>query len=552
MSHKADTVIVAGRVHDFRSDDRVGRVLALRGGEVVASANELDEVQALIGTETKVVNDPSLTLLPGYFDTHNHLTMASADVYNVDISDCTSIREIVAALRTQASKTKAGDWVVASRSWHESTIAERRLPTARELDEVSTDHPVFVQRGGHVGTANSLALRLSGIDSMRVDPPGGTIVRDHDGAPLGPLIEFPAMAPIHAILGGGNPDSDNAAGFLAGVNTASLATTAAQFSARGLTAIRDTGIDEASFRVYQEVHAQGRLTVRARPMFMLDPAKSADENLEYLRSLSVRQHDGDDVLRVEGIKLLADGGVEGGWLSEPYTNQPDYCGHAMFAESELEAMVEAAAREGWTVGTHAVGDKTVRLVLDVYEKVINKIGKVRPGQFVIEHGFMADAESRARAVAAGIPITVQHPLLYALAGNMLTHWGPDRTAQVMPVAEWLEDGALIAGGSDCNVAPYDPLLAIWGFVTRDTKVGGIQGPRQAVDRRTAFSLYTEAGWRLTGEGDVRGRLMPGYSADIVAYREDPLAVDLDALPSLSTAFTVMGGRAVHDPDGYFN
>jgi predicted amidohydrolase YtcJ len=285
---------------------------------------------------------------------------------------------------------------------------------------------------------------------------------------------------------------------------------------------------------------------------MMDSARSYEENLATLKSLEGLRGSGDEVLRVEGIKIIADGGVEGGWFSEPYVNRPDFCGHAFYDRAELESLVETAVRDGWKVGTHAVGDQTMRLVLDVYESVLAKVGSVPPDSLVIEHGFMADAESRARAIAAGIHITVQHPLLYFLAGNMLTHWGADRTARVMPVAEWIREGGLIAGGSDCNVAPYDPLLAIWGFTTRGTKVAGVQGPEQAVDRRTAFALYTEAGWRLTGEGHERGRLLPGYSADLVAYRQDPMTVELDDLPSLSPALTVMGGRAVHDPEGYLD
>jgi predicted amidohydrolase YtcJ len=541
MPARADVVIEAGKILDFRGPESItDSVVALAAGKVVATGSSIDDVDVVVDSATRVIRDRELVLSPSYFDTHNHLCWTSNDVPNVDISGARSIDEIISTLRQRAATLPAGAWVVAARSWHESTIRERRLPTARELDAVSEEHPVFVPRGGHVATANTQALRLSGILGSTDDPPGATVVREPDGRPLGPLIEFPAMQPILRMLTEAGHDR----------SLLDLAATCRRYNAKGLTAVRDPGISEANFRRYEELHARGDLSLRVRALFMMDSGEPFEASMQRLETLQVRPGQGDDGLRAEGIKIIADGGVEGGWLSEPYVDRPDYRGHAFYSREELERLVETAVRRGWKVGTHAVGDNTVRLVLDVYESVLSK-GAVKPGSLVIEHAFMADAQSRARAVAGGIRVTVQHPLLYFLGGNMMTHWGPERTAQVMPVAEWLADGALVAGGSDCNVAPYDPLLAIWGFITRATKVAGIQGAPHAVDRRTAFSLYTEAGWRLTGEENERGGLLPGFSADLVAYRQDPMTVDLDDLPSLSPAFTLMAGSPVHDPDGYF-
>ena len=541
MTTRADVLIEAGKILDFREPElNRASVLAISNGKVVATGENVHDLDVQIDTDTTIVRDKNLVVSPSYFDTHNHLFWTSTDVPNVDISGARSIDEIVSTLRHSALEVPDGTWIIAARGWHESTIVEKRLPTALELDGVSDRHPVFVQRGGHVATANTYALRISGILDAAEDPAGGTITRDAHGKPLGPLIEFPAMQPILRLL----PEDGHEG------NLADLATTCRRYNAKGLTAVRDPGITEANYRLYERLHGQGDLSVRVRPLFMLDPGDSYEASMERLQALKVRQGDGDDVLRVEGIKILADGGVEGGWLSEPYVNRSDFCGHAFYSREELESLVETAVSRGWKVGTHAVGDKAVSLVLDVYEKVLSKVGAVAPGSLVIEHAFMADAEARARAIAAGVRVTVQHPLLYFLGGNMLSHWGPERTSLVMPVAEWLQDGGLIAGGSDCNVAPYDPLLAIWGFATRGTKVAGIQGPSQAVDRRTAFGLYTEAGWRLTGEENERGRLLPGFSADLVAYRQDPMTVDLDDLPSLSPAFTLMAGNPVYDPEGY--
>jgi predicted amidohydrolase YtcJ len=186
-------------------------------------------------------------------------------------------------------------------------------------------------------------------------------------------------------------------------------------------------------------------------------------------------------------------------------------------------------------------------VLDVYERALEQNPGKPPGTLVVEHAFLADQTQRARAIAMGISITVQLPLLYVNGKEILESWGPERAAAVMPVRSWLDEGATIAAGTD-TVRPFDPMLNVWGMVTRGTKDVGVQGTDQAVDQYTAIELYTSAGARLTHEAERRGTLEPGRLADFVAYRADPVTAPVDDLPSLAPVMTVVGGRAAHDPD----
>ena len=211
--------------------------------------------------------------------------------------------------------------------------------------------------------------------------------------------------------------------------------------------------------------------------------------------------------------------------------------------------MEHAVGRGWRVGCHAVGDCAVRRVLDAYEQVALRHPGLPPGTLVIEHAFLADAQTRARAVRLGVGITVQHPLLYSLGGNLVRYWGPDRASQVMPVRAWVDEGALIAAGSDCNVSFFDPLLSIWGLVTRGTRTAGVQGPQYRVDTYTAIRLYTAAGGQLLREDHSIGILAPGAFADVVGFRADLLDCPVDDLPSQQPVLTLVGGRPVHDPDG---
>jgi predicted amidohydrolase YtcJ len=189
--------------------------------------------------------------------------------------------------------------------------------------------------------------------------------------------------------------------------------------------------------------------------------------------------------------------------------------------------------------------------LDVYEQVITANPDLPPHSLVIEHGFLANKGQRARAIRLGIPVTVQHPLLYAMAGNLIRLWGPERAREIMPVRAWLDEGAQVSAGTDYPAASYEPMQAIWGMITRQTKDAGVQGPEYTIDPYTAFTLYTVAGAQLVGEQDHRGTLQPGMLADIVAFARDPLAIPVDDLPGLQPAFTLVGGRVTHDPQGRF-
>jgi predicted amidohydrolase YtcJ len=145
---------------------------------------------------------------------------------------------------------------------------------------------------------------------------------------------------------------------------------------------------------------------------------------------------------------------------------------------------------------------------------------------------------------------VQHALLWNMGSEMLHTWGPERTARVNPIDEWLEAGASLAAGTDI-ARPFNPLLNVWGMVTRGTKAAGVQGVEHAIDRATAIGLYTVGEARLDHEQQRRATLDVGRLADLVAYSTDPFTADVDQLPSLTPVLTMVGGRVTHDPDGRF-
>jgi hypothetical protein len=535
----ADLVIRAGRIYAMTPDRAVHRSIAIRDGRIVAVSPDAGGLDALVTPGTRVVDDHGLTLYPAFNDTHNHQLWAARDLEYVALDQARSIPELVARLRERAATTPAGEWVISSRCWHETHLEEGRLPTAQELDRATDVHPIFVQRGGHVAVANTVALRTGGITRESPDPPRGTVVRDADGTPTGVLIEGPAIEPLRRLLPPVSFDQE----------VRFLERQCRLYNARGIGVVRDPGLFRHEMLVYQRLWEQGGLTTRSRVLFFVWPTGDLTERLAEIDSWPVRSGFGDDRLKIWGLKLGMDGGVEGAALCDPYANNPGFSGHAFWELDELTAVVEHAVSRGWKVGCHAVGDCAVITLLDAYERVVKNHPDLPPGTLVVEHAFLADAEQRARAVRLGVAVTVQHPLLYSLGGNLVRYWGEERTRQVMPVSAWLREGALVAAGSDCNVSFFDPLLSIWGMVTRGTRTVGVQGPEHAVDAYTALELYTAAGGRLLGESARIGTLLPGRHADVVAFPTDLVTCPVDDIPSASPAFTLVGGEPVYDPAG---
>jgi len=326
-----------------------------------------------------------------------------------------------------------------------------------------------------------------------------------------------------------------------------LGTGSAAYAALGVGTIREAMITSDELLAYQDAWEQGLLSVRARPMIRVGAELSAEQAIALIRGLGARSGFGDDWLRIWGLKFVLDGGVEGGALEQPYADEPANSGHLNWDSAVLTRVCTEAARRGWRIGTHAAGDRAVRTLLDVYEGVVAETGPLPPWTLVIEHALLSDPAQRERAVRGRFGITVQYPLLWNMGSEMLHTWGPDRTARVNPLDEWLVLGASLAAGTDI-VRPFNPMINVWGMVTRGTKAAGIQGPGHAIDVATALRLYTLGTADLNGDSDRLGSITPGKLADLAGYPADPMTADSDDLAGLIPAFTVVGGRPVHDPD----
>jgi predicted amidohydrolase YtcJ len=327
-----------------------------------------------------------------------------------------------------------------------------------------------------------------------------------------------------------------------------LAQASAGYAAHGLGSVRDPAVTPGQWHAYVHAEAAGQLSVRCHTMIMTTPGMiasptgSVDAYLDSLEQQGIRPGAGEGLLRVWGLKFVLDGGVEAAALEQPYADRPGYRGELMWDRDTLTTALAACARRGWPVGTHAMGDRAVALLLTAIRDASSPAGSVPAGMLTVEHGGLI-ADHIAQAVDLGVHVTVQQALLDGLAPAFLGAWGADRTAALFPWRELLDAGAWISAGTDHPIGPLSPLRAIHGMTTRVTPAG-VLGSGHAITRAEALRLYTLAGARFL-HGPAAGTLVPGAPADLVAYHADPFTGPDEELLSLSPAVTVIGGRIAY-------
>lgn len=513
---------------------RAGRAVAVDGDRITAVAPSPYGLDELIGPETRVVDGAAV--LPAFDDTHTHLIHAGHGAYDVPVHRARDIPEFLALIRERAAVTPDGAWIRTTTNWQELNLAERRMPTAAELDRATDRHPVLVKRGGHNAVANSYALRLGGVTADTPEPPGGIIGRSADGTPDGRLIDA-AMDLVERLYPAADADAR-----VDGLERASHA-----YAATGIGTVRDCAVPLADLEVLRRAADAGRLGTRVRALVIAQGAGLGrlDGLLDELEPWRART---DPWLRVWGMKFLLDGGLEAGATEEPYVGRPDFRGLLLWEPGELAEAVERVVRRGWRAGTHAFGDRAVRVLLDVYERVLSRNPGLPPRSQVVEHAGLAPAAQRARAVALGVPVTVQQPLLHDTAEVAAGHWGGERVARLFPVREWIDEGALVTAGSDFPVGPYGAMRSVWGLTTRQT-VAGVRGAEHAITVDEALALHTTEAARFLGEDAERGTLSPGKLADLTVWPADPRTLALDDLRDLTPTLTVTGGRVTHAGTG---
>jgi hypothetical protein len=513
---------------------RIAEAVAIAGGRFVAVGDD-ETVSALAGPGTRSIDLEGRTVIPGLADDHLH---GAGGGPGVDLSWTRSIQDVLDAIAERVAQTPAGGVVVTNSDWHEAQLAEQRLPLRRDLDLVSPEHPVVVVRGGHEYVLNSAALARWQIDASTPVPDGGRISRYPDGELDGELVD---AAKRYVTLPSPRERTRDE----------QLAAAVAEFEtlhAAGLTSVRLAGISGEQYRLLEELHQRGQLTMRVNALLRPDGGLAPAAFEQTLDGWGLVQDQGDEWLRVGGVKLGVDGGFEGGWMRGPY--EPPYDQGGMFrglqtmpSDRYIE-IVRRLNRRGWRVGTHAVGDAAIDLVLEAYEAA-NAEQTIVGRRWSLEHGFIAWPDQLARMRALELVISAQDHL-YLAGPSLVRYWGARRAAMTTPVRSYLEAGLVVAGGTDAPVVPYSPIWALYHFVTRDTITGGIMGADQGVSREQALRLMTLNNAYLTFEEASKGSIEPGKLADLVVLSGDVMTCSDAELQDLVPVMTMVGGSIVYE------
>jgi len=280
---------------------------------------------------------------------------------------------------------------------------------------------------------------------------------------------------------------------------------------------------------------------------LMRPGGDAAAITQAIQSWGVGPDDATPMLRVGGIKMIIDGGFEGGYMRQPY-EEPwgeggKYRGLNVTPPERFTENVKAVNRLGWRVSTHAVGDAGIDLVLAAYDAA-NKEKSIVGHRWGIEHGFMIQPDQIPTIKRLGLFVSAQDHL-YVAGPSLVKYWGEKRAAWVTPVKMLLNEGIPLSGGTDAAVVPYPPLWVIYHFVTRDTISGGVLGPDQKISREDALRLVTRNHWYLTFQEGKNGEIAPGRYADLVVLPEDIMTVPAKRIEQMKVMMTMVGGKVVY-------
>jgi predicted amidohydrolase YtcJ len=535
----ADIVFVNGKVFTADDSDRVVQGFAV-AGERFAAAGSDDEVRRYVGPQTKVIDLKGRFVSPGITDDHFHNEGGGP---GVDLSHVRSLSELLTTVANAATAAPADMVIVSNSDWHEAQLKEQRLPTAEELEQAAPDKPVVLVRGGHEYILNTTALKKWNVTKDTPVPAGGQISRNAAGELTGELFD---EAKALVTLPRPKP-----------VSMDDILATQKAVAPYGMTALRIPGSYKGNmidaYHLMKQAEAEGKLTLRwtvYMPGFSLRSAEAARKAIE---SWGTVQGEGDDWVKVDGVKLMVDGGFEGGHLSkpylEPYGNNGKFTGLIVSPPSAYTEVVRELNSKGWHVITHAVGDAALDEVLDAYAAA-DKDASIKGKRWSVEHAFVSRPEQVARLKALDVAVSAQDHL-YLAAPVLKKYWGWEIASEVTPVKTYLDAGLLVAGGTDSPVVPFNPFWNLYHMASRDTISDGVYGEDQKIaSRPLLLRLVTINYAKLIGEEKTRGSIEPGKLADFAVLSDDFLTAKPETIRDMKALSTWVGGREVYHAPGY--
>jgi predicted amidohydrolase YtcJ len=530
QSVTADLVVTNANIRTMDAKRTVARSVAVLNGRIVAVGSEAD-TKPLIGSKTRVIDAKGRTIIPGFNDAHVHFLETGQQLSSVDLRDAKTPEEFVKRIRDFAAKLPKGRWILGGK-WDHENWKPNTLPTAALIDAATPDNPVFIDRlDGHMALANTLAMKLAGVNKETKEVDGGLIVRDAAGNPAG-VFKDAAMSYIYRVIPEPSFDEKLEAAAAATEHAASL----------GVTSVTDVSAG-TDIGVYQELMRQGKLKTRIYGCSTLGDYKRWERT-------GVRAAFGDAMLRVGCLKGYADGslGSTTAWLFEPYLDDPKTTGLPSDEITKTPELVLGADKAGLQVNIHAIGDKANATILDIYERTTAANG-ARDRRFRIEHSQHLRQEDIKRFGSLKVVASMQP---FHIIDDGRWAWkrlDEKRLKGTYAFRTLLDTGAVLAFGSDSPVAPLNPLFGVYAAVTRrtlDDKNPNGWIPEQKISVDETVRAFTWGSAYGEFQEKVKGTLEPGMLADFVILSDDIFTMDATKIGGVTVIMTVMDGRVVFE------
>ena len=532
----ADLVVLNANVITIDTDSPRAEAFAVMNGRIIAVGSN-SSIRAFIGKTTRVMDVQGKTVTPGFNDAHLHpgpIYPYESLHHAISLNPNTigTMDELINALKAKAEITPKGQWVRGSR-YQDTKLG--RHPTRWDLDKASTEHPIRISHSsGHVSVVNSYALNTAKVTKETPDPPGGAFDRDENGEPNGILRE--RASGVVSAAGPKTPPptrEEQLEGILICYHN---------FLSDGITSIQDASASPDKIRLYQDALDAGA-TIRVSMMIR-------DRYLPDLKKLNIRNNFGDDRLKIGAIKSFQGNSLSGRtcWLYEPYVNRADgktdYYGiQPGRPQEEFEKLIYEIHEAGFSPAIHSNGDRETDLVLDAFEKALQKLPK-EDHRFRIEHCSVVNPSILKRIKDLGVVI-VPHSYIYE-HGDKHEEYGEKRWNWMHPNGSAVAMGIPVAGSSDYSVSAAIPLLRIQSMVTRTSAEGKVYGPKQRVTAEEAIRIWTLGSAYASFEEDIKGSIEVGKLADFVVLSADPTKVDPFTIKNIEVEKTIIGGKTVYE------
>jgi predicted amidohydrolase YtcJ len=524
-------------VHDMSS-----RALILTAGSVITMTDTpvsavviKDSTIAFAGTRENAIRrfprceiidyGPKAAILPGFHDAHSHPEIVAENSLYVSLSAMDSDDRTVLAQRLTARSNQVGpgEWVRAV-GFRPGQGRQQSVIDAHFLDQVCPRNPVYITHASsHWGVANSEAMALLGIPV--------------ESAPTGAIYEKPHFDAVFPALAEGQPRCPRAPEAAIAANLRGLLR---QYASLGITSTVDALAWPGSYALYQQLAQEEGLPVRVGLLI-------AHQHLKSIAGFADRSD--NDLLRVIGVKLFADGALSGGTclVDKPYSDTQDYNGDEVLGEDSLASAIEEVLDAGHSPAIHANGDLAVHRVLGAFERHRDRARELG-ARLRIEHCSMVRQADLPRMQSLGV-IPVLFGTFIGVHGDLLLSlYGPERAERIIAARSLLDAGLVVAASSDSPAAPVAPLQGIQDLVTRRTSSGHEFARRQSISVTEAIGLYTVGAAHAAGEHHRIGRIQSGLEADLVVLADDPRAVSSESISDVEVIATWMAGQQTWSAD----